>query len=127
MQLLEAAENAVQAGHAPSDLTILISPEGSVHMVAESDWPLDTLQLHHGARMAYRVSQIAAFVRIEGRAGSRTCLFETAKPDRAARILLQCPFCGYAASSGGVGLIKNPAPHSSPAAFGNRGIICMCQ
>jgi hypothetical protein len=92
MQLLEAAESAVQSGHAPSDLTILISPEGGIHMVAESDWPLDTLQLHHGARMAYRVSQTAANVRVEGRTGSRTCVFETAKPERAARLLLQRPY-----------------------------------
>ena len=89
MQLLEAAESAVQAGHTPSDLTVLITEEGSIRMVADSDWPLDALQLHHGARMAYRVSQDAAHVRVEGRAGCRTCLFETAKPERAARLLLQ--------------------------------------
>src|SRR5271156_460273 len=88
MQLMEAAENAVQAGHVPSDMTILISPEGGIHIVAESDWPLDSLQLHHGARMAYRVSQTAANVRVEGRAGSRTCVFETAPPKQAARFLL---------------------------------------
>jgi hypothetical protein len=69
-------------------MTILITPEGGIRMVADSDWPLDSLQLHHGARMAYRVSHNAANVRVEGRAGSRTCLFETAKPDRAARLLL---------------------------------------
>ena len=97
MQLLEAAESAAQSGHAPSDLTILISPEGGIHMVAESDWPLDSLQLHHGARMAYRVSQTAANVRVEGRAGSRTCVFETAKPERAAHLLLQRPIYSYLA------------------------------
>ncbi|MGD0436544.1 MAG: hypothetical protein ABSB86_08760, partial [Bryobacteraceae bacterium] len=43
----------------------------------------------HGARMAYRVNQSASIVRVEGRAGARTCLFETAKPERAARLLLQ--------------------------------------
>lgn len=89
MQLLEAAEGAVQAGHTPSDLTVLITEEGGIRMVTDSDWSLDALQLHHGARMAYRVSQTAAHVRVEGRAGSRTCLFETAKPERAARLLLQ--------------------------------------
>ena len=88
MQLMEAAESAVQAGHTPSDLTVLITEEGGIRMVADSDWSLDALQLHHGARMAYRVSQTAAHVRVEGRAGSRTCLFETAKPDWAARHLL---------------------------------------
>jgi hypothetical protein len=89
MQRLEAAESAVQAGHTPSDLTVLITDEGGIRMVTDSDWSLDALQLHHGARMAYRVSQTAAHVRVEGRAGSRTCLFETVKPERAARLLLQ--------------------------------------
>ena len=93
MQLLEAAESAVQSGHTPSDLTVLITSEGGIHMVADSDWSLDALQLHHGARMAYRVSQTAAHVRVEGRAGSRTCLFETAKPERVARHLLQRTVC----------------------------------
>jgi hypothetical protein len=33
-------------------------------------------------------------VRVEGREQSRTCLFETAKPERAARILLnRSPIC----------------------------------
>jgi hypothetical protein len=87
-QILEAAESAVQSGHTPTAMTILISAEGGIHMVADSDWPLDSLQLHHGAKMAYRVSQSASVVRVEGRADSRTCLFETVKPERAARLLL---------------------------------------
>ena len=78
----------LRSGHTPSDMTILITAEGGIRMVADSDWPLDSLQAHHGARMAYRVSQSASIVRVEGRAGSRTCLFETAKPERAARLLL---------------------------------------
>ena len=87
-QILEAAESAAQSGHTPTDMTILITAEGGIRMVADSDWPLDSLQLHHGAKMAYRVSQSASVVRVEGRAGSRTCLFETVKPERAARLLL---------------------------------------
>jgi len=88
VQILDAAEAAVRNGHEPSDMTILIGPEGGIRMVADSDWPLDTLQAFHGAGMAYRVSQRASMVRVEGRAGSRTCLFETAKPEQAARLLL---------------------------------------
>jgi len=87
VQILDAAESAVQSGHTPSDMTILITPDG-IRMLADSDWPLDSLQQHHGAKMAYRVSQSAAVVRVEGRADSRTCLFETAKPERVARLLL---------------------------------------
>ena len=88
VQILDAAESAARAGHTPSEMTILISAEGGIHMLADSDWPLDSLQAHHGVGMAYRVSQRAATVRVEGRAGSRTCLFETQKPERAARLLL---------------------------------------
>ena len=82
MQILNAAESAAGSGHSPSDMTILMTPQG-IRMIAGSDWPLESLQLHHGAEMAYRVSQSAVIVRVEGRAGSRTCLFETVKPEQA--------------------------------------------
>ena len=88
VRILEAAEGVAQSGHAPSDMTILIAPEGGIRVVADSDWPLESLLMHHGAQMAYRVSERESMVRVEGRAGSRTCLFETARPERAARLLL---------------------------------------
>lgn len=88
VQILDAAESAVQSGHTPTDMTILITAEGAIRMVADSDWPLESLQSHHGAKMAYRVSQNASLVRVEGRENSRTCLFETAKPERVARLML---------------------------------------
>ena len=88
-QILSAAESASASGQTPSDMTILITPGGGIRLVADSDWPLDSLQLHHGAAMAYRVSQSASIVRVEGRAGGRTCMFESAKPEQVARTLLQ--------------------------------------
>jgi hypothetical protein len=88
VSILDAAESAARTGHTPSDMTILITPEGGIRMVADSDWPLDSLQAHHGAKMAYRVSERGSIVRVEGRADSRTCLFETQKPARVARLLL---------------------------------------
>ncbi len=88
VEIFDAAESAARSGQVPSDMTILITEEGGIHMLADSDWPLDSLQAHHGAKMAYRVSQNASVVRVEGRAGARTCLFETAKPERVARLLL---------------------------------------
>jgi hypothetical protein len=87
-QIFEAAESALESGNEPSDLTILIGPEGGIRMVADTDWPLDTLQAHHGAQMAYRVSRQAETVRVQGRAGRQTCLFETARPERIAHHLL---------------------------------------
>ena len=56
VQILDAAENVARTGQAPTEFAILISAEGGIRMVADSDWPLDSLQAHHGAGMAYRVS-----------------------------------------------------------------------
>jgi hypothetical protein len=94
MQILNAAESAAESGHPSSEMTILMTPQG-IRMIVDSDWPLESLQLHHGAEMAYRVSQSAIIVRVEGRAGSRTCLFETAKPEQAARVLLHATPSGH--------------------------------
>ena len=86
--IFEAAETAMRTGHELSNMTIVIGQEGSIRLIAESDWPLDTLQAHHGAQMVYRVRQQDETLRLEGRAGSRTCLFESEKLNGAARRLL---------------------------------------
>jgi hypothetical protein len=78
----------MRTGHQLSNMTIVIGQEGGIRLIAESDWPLDTLQAHHGAQMVYRVRQQAETLRLEGRAGSRTCLFESEKLNGAARRLL---------------------------------------
>lgn len=85
VELLEAAESSTAAGHTLSETTVLIQPSGGIRLVANSDWPLDSLRAEHGAGMAYRISQQGATVRIEGRAGVRTCLFESGAPDGASR------------------------------------------
>lgn len=78
----------MQAGHKLSDWTIVIGQGGGIRLIAESDWPLDNLQAQHDAQMVYRVRQRDTTLRLEGRAGSRTCLFETAKLNGAVRSLL---------------------------------------
>lgn len=78
----------MQSGHSPTEMSILISSEGRIRMVADSDWPLDSLQAFHGAKTAYRLTNHDQKVRIDGREGSRTCQFETQDMRRAARILL---------------------------------------
>lgn len=87
-KLLSAAESAMHSGHSPSDMSILISSEGRIRMVADSDWPLESLQSFHGAKTAYRLSHREQKVRIDGREGSRTCQFETQDARCAARSLL---------------------------------------
>jgi hypothetical protein len=88
VEILAAAENTMHAGSVPSDLTILISAEGGIHMVADADWPLESLRQFHGSAAAYRVRPLEDKVRVEGRAGTQTCVFETEKPATAARFLL---------------------------------------
>ena len=88
VEILAAAENTMTAGSTPSDLTILISAEGGIHMVADSDWPLESLRQFHGSSAAYRVRPFDDKVRVEGQSGSQTCFFESEKPANAARFLL---------------------------------------
>jgi hypothetical protein len=84
MNILDAAESAGSCSHT----TILIGPDGHIKMFADSDWPLDSLTLHHGAKTAYRVTEQSGSVRVEGREGLRTCVMESAKPMQIARFLL---------------------------------------
>lgn len=100
--ILDAAESAIQSGYSPTNMTILVSAEGGIRMIADSDWSLNALAAEQGAGMLYRVSRQQNKVRIEGREGPRTCLFETAQPNWAARALL----------SGSVGI-----PAITPEAF----------
>jgi len=88
VRILEVAESAMEGNLTPTDLTIVIGGEGGIRILGESDWSLESLQSHHGADMVYRVRQQGNAVRLEGRAGSRTCLFESAKLDGAALGLL---------------------------------------
>lgn len=87
-EILDAAENASRRGQVCSEMTILIGPEGHIRMVADSDWPLDSLARHHGAQSAYRVSGQTGSIRVEGRDGTRHCLLESVPPSRIARLLL---------------------------------------
>jgi len=86
--ILDAAESASRNGQACSEMTILIGPEGNIRMVADSDWPLESLARHHGAQSAYRVSEETGRIRVEGRDGMRRCVLESAAPARIARLLL---------------------------------------
>jgi hypothetical protein len=104
VKLMDAAETAVQTGHSPSHMTILLGCEGGIRMIADSDWPLDSLQAYHGASTVYRVSERQEKVRVEGREGLRTCLFESPSPQQAARMILG----GNKYSS----TLPNRAPHA---------------
>jgi len=57
MSILEIAESAMEGNLSAQEWTIVIGSEGGIRMIGESDWPLETLQSHHGAEMVYRVRQ----------------------------------------------------------------------
>lgn len=81
-RILDAAESAGSS----SDLTILLGADG-IRLIADSDWPLDSLLWHHGAMSAYRVTRRRGSIRVEGRDGSRKCVLESGVKT-AARMLL---------------------------------------
>jgi hypothetical protein len=63
----EIFETARQGGPEDCDLAILVSGDGGIHMVAESDWGLEPLRVRHGATTAYRIARHGGRVRLEAR------------------------------------------------------------
>lgn len=89
-RLLEAAGSASSAGAALSEMTVLIGHDGAIRMIAGSDWPLERLREHEGARMVYRVSQRGETVAVEGRSQESRCRLES-RPGAARHILRDQP------------------------------------
>lgn len=87
-EIMDAAESASRLGQVCSEMTILIDSQGHIRMVADSDWPLDSLVRHHGAQSGYRVSERTGSIRVEGRDGARRCLLESVPHSRVAKLLL---------------------------------------
>ena len=77
LQILEAAESASAHGQACSEMTILVGADGQMTLLADSDWPLDSLAWHHGARAVYRVNERQGSLRVEAREGARRCVIES--------------------------------------------------
>jgi hypothetical protein len=86
--VFETALAAARAGQCSAGLTILVGGESGIHIVTESDWPLESLRLHHGAGAAYRVADRAGRVTVEGSSASLHCRLEQDTPRRVARELL---------------------------------------
>lgn len=87
-EILEAAESAAAKGLACADWTVLVTQDGAIRMIADSDWPLDSLAIEQGARAAYRVSESRGNLKVEARSGLRTCTLQSTAQNRVARLLL---------------------------------------
>lgn len=78
---------AAQSAGTASEMTILLGADG-IRLIADSDWPLDSLLWHHGAKTAYRVSERDGRIRVEGREGATRCVVESARLQTIARMLI---------------------------------------
>ena len=88
-QLFDAACAAAKGGETASEMTILIGQDDGICMIADSDWPLDSLALDRGAKSAYRVTGASnGAIRVEGREGLRRCVMESPTHAQTARLLL---------------------------------------
>lgn len=111
-RIFEAAAEATRCCPSASDLSILIHREGGIRMIMDGGWTAPALLADSGASMVYRVSHDAGKVRVEGRSGQASCLFETESPAAvASRLLAPDPIC-YALhpSAAGAKLLCLP-PH----------------
>jgi hypothetical protein len=71
---------AREGGPEDCEMSILVSRDGNIHMLAGSEWELEPLRLYHGARAAYRISRKAGGVRLEARSADESCLLQTKQP-----------------------------------------------
>lgn len=58
------------------DFALLIRADGGVHMIMESQTPLDTGTAYAEAHTAYRVTRSRSGVRVEGKSAAQKCLLE---------------------------------------------------
>jgi len=91
---LENAERIFEtaASAQGGDLAIVIGQDGNIRMLMGSDWPLDSLQSHHGAQAAYRVSRSGSQVRVEGKSRTGSCVLQSEPVSSVARRLLADPW-----------------------------------
>jgi hypothetical protein len=73
----EILETAGQGSGEDLRLSILVGRDGAIRMVAGSDWELEPLRMHHGARSAYRVTRRAGCVQLEGRSDEGACVLRS--------------------------------------------------
>jgi hypothetical protein len=72
----EIFRTAREGGPDDCEMSILVSRNGSNHILSGADWELEPLRIDRGARAAYRISRRDGGVRLEARSADESCLFE---------------------------------------------------
>src|SRR6266852_4783698 len=87
-RIFETAASADSQELESGEISILIGEDGAIRMLMGSDWPLDSLQSHHGAGAAYRVSRREHQVCVEGKSRGARCLLRSEPVSSIAKRLL---------------------------------------
>ncbi|MDZ4802254.1 MAG: hypothetical protein SGI92_29190 [Bryobacteraceae bacterium] len=82
--ILRTGLDSVAAGMQPTEMVILTGVCGTaVHLLAECDWPLESVREDRGATSAYRITSRSRTVVVEGtQRGGRKCRLEQSVPFR---------------------------------------------
>jgi hypothetical protein len=88
LQNAESILETAQGSGEGTNWTILTGGPGGIRMIADSDWPLDSLQAHTGAAAAYRVHRRGGEVMVEGRSAHQALAVRSTPPAQVARFLL---------------------------------------
>ena len=87
----EIFRTACEAGAENCDWGIAIGHDGRIQMVQAAGWATESLRLHFGARMAYRVNRSKGRVEVEGRSGLESCTLRSELPNRLLAAGLDFP------------------------------------
>ena len=79
-RILQTAASAGDRERESGNLDIVIGRDGAIRIVMNSDWMLDSLQAHHGASAAYRVTSRGAEVSVEGKSRTGLSCLLTSEP-----------------------------------------------
>ncbi len=76
-KILDTAEAATRWPGEASELTFLVGYHGHIEIIAQTDWPLESLCRERGAAAGYRLVRRGGRVTVEGRSLARSCRLES--------------------------------------------------
>ncbi len=78
-RILDGAKSAVQIGHYEPVWTVLTGGLCGIRMIADTDWPLESLRRENSADCAFRVTVTRTNVAVDGVSRTSRCRLEAAR------------------------------------------------